>query len=62
MITGEFDKAVSRKRKPNFNGGMVGLFCWRWGLHWVGGWVVALRMGYACVCVCVLPLSGRDRG
>jgi hypothetical protein len=24
MITGEFDKAVvSRKRKPNFNGGMV---------------------------------------
>jgi hypothetical protein len=54
MITGEFDKAVSRKRKPNFNGGMVRLFCWRWGLHWVGGWVVALRMVMRVrVCVCV---------
>ncbi|KAH6637070.1 hypothetical protein F5144DRAFT_205387 [Chaetomium tenue] len=41
MITGEFDKAVSRKRKPNFNGGMVRLICWWWwGLHWVAGWLL----------------------
>jgi hypothetical protein len=52
MITGEFDKAVSRKRKPNFNGGMVRLFCWRWGLciGWVAGWLLC---GWLCVCVCV---------
>jgi hypothetical protein len=62
MIIGEFDKAVCfTEKKTQFqrrNGSVDLLVVVGFAL---GGWVVALRMGYVsvgmcvCVCVCVLP-------